>query len=439
MRKVKIVRTPGRMAPLPSGAPRSLLPGEDSVCWPADWLMVKATGPVLTLRHRDRGTSRRLHDLVSGYGAFNFGHAHPKLMSTLTRALRTCDGALAFATPAAEQLSARLLDLCGYGRGHAYFTVGGSQSVEIALRIGRIVTKRPRVAVLQSGFHGYGSETIHLSRDFVGHTEVLDGLGPSRDVLVLPFDHPKALEILTANASTVGTLLVEPLLGAGGFRMPSSSWFTSLLQTARTHGIFTIIDEIQVGMGRTGRVLAHEHHLPTPQRRSALVDAVVLSKSLAGGLWPLSAIVLNGARLPAGLDLNQAASLGETFSNNPVGCAVALEALDLLTAKGSLLLRRVNARGQVWLRRLEATVARHRPELAVRGLGMCLALDFPSKTAAQRFVTSCFDLGALAYVCGGRHYASVKLIPPLILTDDQGRAILDTVIRALRTSTPGAD
>lgn len=400
-----------------------LIPGEDRSCWPDGAVALAARGAKMQVLDPALGRPRWFLDLICGYGAFNFGHAPRRIRQALLRELSTLDGCAALPSRPAEALARRLVRTCGFGaRGKAYFSAGGSQAVEIALRIGRILSGRSKVAAVTAAFHGYGAETVQLSRDFVSGDH-LEACAAARDVVRLPWNDDAAFEGLARDAKRIGVLVIEPVLGAAGFRVPDRRWFRRLLETAQAHGIFTILDEIQVGMGRTGRVLASEHLLG-PRDRRALVDAVTLSKSLSGGLWPLSAVVLNGAR-HALAGLNDSASLGETFSNNPAGCAAALEALDALDE----LLPRAREDGRWLLGRLEAHV-RGLTGVTARGIGLALALDFPDKAAARRFVGHAWDAGLLCYVSGGRHYACVKLIPPLTLT----RRELEAVDRALATA-----
>jgi acetylornithine/succinyldiaminopimelate/putrescine aminotransferase len=395
----------------------ALLPGEDVACWPAGAVALAAKGARIQVHDPRTGRERWLWDLICGYGAFNFGHAPASIATTLARAVKSLDGSNSLPSDSANRLAQRLTKLCGFARGAAYFTVGGSQAVEIALRIARILTGKPKVAVVASAFHGYGAQTLALSRDFA------PGDVPDRDdVVYLPWNDERALSLLGEVTADTGALLIEPVLGAAGFRVPSPAWFRALLERARAAGMVTLVDEIQVGMGRTGRFLAVEHLIDTVADRRRLIDGVLLSKSLAGGLWPISAIVLNGARHPHLTDLNDTASLGETFSNNPAGCAAALAALDLVEPE---LLARVRAKGAQLVRSLVRRGA------AARGLGFAIALDFPDKAAALAFVGRAWDQGVLCYVSGGKRFSCVKLIPALNLTDRELAAIEAALVRAL--------
>ena len=408
-----------------------LLPGEDRGCWPDGAVALAARGARIQVHDPAVGGPRWLLDLICGYGAFNFGHAPRAVLAALSRELARLDGCVALPSGPAEALAARLVRACGFARGAAYFSAGGSQAVEIALRIGRLLSGKPRVAAVTAAFHGYGAETIQLSRDFVGGDH-LERLAAARDVVVLPWNDPAAFAALTAAAPDTGTLIIEPVLGAAGFRVPDRAWFRRLLSVARGQGMVTVCDEIQVGMGRTGRWLALEHLLPARQDRRELVDAVTLSKSLAGGVWPLSAVVLNGARFDDLAGLNDRASLGETFSNNPAACAAALVVLDLLDADRGALLARSRTVGKRLLSHLTSSIRKSGPRgAAARGIGLALALDMPDKAAAHRLVRHAWDAGLLCYVSGGRRYSCVKLIPPLTVTDREVAAIERGLARAL--------
>ncbi|MBI3893239.1 MAG: aminotransferase class III-fold pyridoxal phosphate-dependent enzyme [Candidatus Wallbacteria bacterium] len=408
---------------------RWLILGEDRLQFPAGWLAVRARGARVTLRHAPTGLERTFYDFIGGYGSNNFGHGNPAIRRALTAALASADHVSVFPTGAALELSRRLVRACSFASGRCYFTVGGSQAVEIALRIGRLSAAKPGVAVVEGAFHGYGSETVQLSKDFVP-PELLAALPPAHGVTRLPWNDERALSQLAEAAPTTGVLLIEPVLGAAGFRLPDRRWFRALLEVARQEQVLTLIDEIQVGCGRTGRFLAVEHLLPSRAERRRLVDGVLLSKSIAGGVYPLSAVVLNAERVRDIESLDETAALGESFSNSPLGCAVGLAVLDLLEEDRGRLLKEAARRGAELVRALRRAASRPGAP-GVRGLGMAIVLDYSNKSEAAEFVSRAWEEGVLCYVCGGRLFTCVKLIAPLTIAPAEFQDAAERLSRAM--------
>ncbi|MBI4868526.1 MAG: aminotransferase class III-fold pyridoxal phosphate-dependent enzyme [Candidatus Wallbacteria bacterium] len=375
------------------------------------------------------GRERVFFDLIGGYGGNNFGHGHPAIRAALRMALEELDHVAVFPSGQAQELARRLVKKCGFASGRCYFTVGGSQAVEIALRIGRLLTGKPGIAVMEGAFHGYGAETVALSRDYVPE-ELMRVTPAAAPVTRLAWNDERAFAQLSAAAQTTGTLLFEPILGAAGFRVPDARWLGQLLELARELGMLSIADEIQVGCGRTGKFLAIEHLVGPRSRRRSWLDGVLLSKSLAGSVYPLSAVVLNADRTPGLSTIDETAALGESFTNSPLGCAAALAALDLLEADGGALMSKAARLVGALRRQLERAAATRR-SCTVRGLGATIAVDFGDKRSATQFVRRAFDQGVLCYVCGGHRWATVKLIPPLTLTPQEAEEVGGRLIRAL--------
>jgi 4-aminobutyrate aminotransferase/(S)-3-amino-2-methylpropionate transaminase len=240
-------------------------------------------------------------------------------------------------------------------------------------------------------------------------------------------DHLEDFFIEHVAAEQVAALIVEPIQGEGGFITPPQEYFAKLQAICRKHGIVLVIDEIQSGMGRTGKLYAIEHWGIEP-------DMILTAKSLGGGL-PLSAVT-GRAEL---MDAPHAGGLGGTFSGNPIACAAALAVLEVLVEDG--LVARAEALGVKARARLDAMQARFELIGDVRGKGPMLAIELvrdrqlktPAADETKELVKLCFERGLMVLSCG--QYGNViRTLMPLVITDqelDRGFAILEESLKVL--------
>jgi 4-aminobutyrate aminotransferase/(S)-3-amino-2-methylpropionate transaminase len=298
---------------------------------------------------------RRYLDFVGGIGVLNLGHNHPRVVAAVQAQLgRITRAAFQVAAyPPYVELARRLSRLVGGGEGYkAAFFTSGAEAVENAVKIARAATDRPSVVAFRGGFHGrtlLGTTLTGMSAPY------RQNFGPfAPEIFHTPFPNPyrgvndadalAALEELFATEvapERVAAILVEPVQGDGGF-LPASPGFLQALQAvARRHGIVLILDEIQTGFGRTGRLFAFEHAGIAP-------DLVTVAKSLAGGL-PLSGVVGRAAIM----DAPAPGGLGGTYGGNALACAAALGVLDAFEQDGLLARAQVLGRGcaKDWTRR----------------------------------------------------------------------------------------
>jgi 4-aminobutyrate aminotransferase-like enzyme len=224
----------------------------------------------------------------------------------------------------------------------------------------------------------------------------------------------------TVEAKQVAAVIVEPVLGEGGFVVPPQDWLPRLRALTARHGILLIADEVQTGFGRTGRQWAVEHSGVVP-------DILIAAKSIAGGL-PLSSITGRAEVM----DAPGAGGLGGTFGGNPLSCAAALAVLDVVTDQEFL----AGARqlGVALRARLDELASGHSEIGEVRGLGSMLAFEFAERTPerAQAVVSAAFERGLVLLSCG--LYGNViRLLPPLTIADDdldEGLTILEDSLGA---------
>jgi acetylornithine/LysW-gamma-L-lysine aminotransferase len=346
-------------------------------------------------------TGREYVDCMAGHGVANLGHAHPAVAQAVAeqaRRLITCHEAFYNdqRSAAMEQL-ARLRP----GLDRSYLCNSGTEAVEAAFKFARLSTGRPGIVAAMRGFHGrtFGALSATWNKHY---REPFEPLVPGfRHV---PFNQPQALE--QAVDDQTAAVVLEVVQGEGGVHIAQAEFLAVAQRACRERGALLIIDEVQTGLGRTGRLLAVEHFDLTP-------DLLCLAKSVAGGV-PMGAVLIGrrvGGFAPG--------THGSTFGGNPLACAACVAALRALiderlpeqaAEKGTYLLAR--------LRQIDSPLVRD-----VRGLGLMIGIELKHKVAP--YLEALLDLGVIALPAG---LTVLRLLPPLVITYPQ----LDRVIEALR-------
>ncbi len=385
---------------------------------------------------------RELIDFAGGIGTMNVGHCHPKVVAAIKdqaeKYTHTCFHIVMYEpyVKLAEKLCALTP---GSFQKMAMFVNSGAEAVENAVKIARHYTKRPAVIAFEGGFHGrtllglsltskikpyklgfgpFAPETYRMPYAYCYRCSF--GLKyPSCDVACA--DYLKEFFISHVAAESTAALIMEPITGEGGFITPPPEYFPKLIKICHEHGIVFIGDEIQSGMGRTGKMFALEHWGVEP-------DLVTLAKSLAAGM-PLGSVVGKKEML----DAPQIGGLGGTYGGNPVCCQAALAVLEVfeeenLLQKAEVLGKKLRERFDLWQQDIELIGE-------VRGLGPMLALELvkdretkePASEAAKGLVKFCYEKGLLLLSCGA--YGNViRVLMPFVITDEQlqrGLAIME--------------
>ena len=389
----------------------------------------------------------RYLDYSSGIGVTNTGHAHPRVVAAIQeQAARLLHGQQNIVYhEAGLRLHERLRHVLP-GEGWAAFLANsGAEAVEAAVKLARVATGRPAIVAFRGGFHGRTAQTMALTSSRVsvrGDFEPLPGsvyhtgfpycyraaAGP-HDPSSCTCDWESALELLFAQVvapSKVAAFLVEPVLGEGGYVVPPAGFLPRLRQIADRHGILLIADEIQTGMGRTGRLFAVEHTGVRP-------DIMTIAKGIASGL-PLSGIIAREellARWAPGAH-------GGTYGGNVVTCAAANATLDVIETEG--LVANAEARGAQLIAGLRRIQGRHRSVGDVRGLGCMIGLEFvrpddgdgrtPDPAMAKAVIASALER-RLIVLSAGTWGQVVRLIPPLVTTEAEVDEALGIMAEAL--------
>jgi 4-aminobutyrate aminotransferase len=327
----------------------------------------------------------------------------------------------------------RLAELspCAGGEQKSILLNSGAEAVENAVKLARAATGRPAVIVFDNAFHGRTLLTMTMTSKVKPYKA---GFGPfAPEVYRTPAPYPyrgvssaEALEALEhlfkaeVDPATVACVVLEPVQGEGGFIPMPSDLPERLADVCARHGILFVADEIQSGVGRTGRVWAIEHYNVEP-------DLLVSGKSLGGGL-PLAGVTGRAEVL----DASPPGGLGGTFGGNPLACAAACVVLDAVSDEE--FLARARHLGDLLRNRLDAIAAARHFVGQERGLGPMRALEFTEQTAdrAKATVDAAFDAGLLLLSCG--LYGNViRLLPPLTITDeelDEGLRLLEEALDA---------
>lgn len=377
---------------------------------------------------------RRYLDFVGGIGVINVGHNHPRVIAAVQEQLKKVTHT-AFQVAAYEPyivLAERLNKLIGKGAPYksALFTTG-AEAVENAVKIARGFTNRPGIISFRGGFHGRTLLGVTLTgfaqpykQNFgpfapeIFHTPYPDSYrGVSSDEAHAALEDVFATDIAP---DRVAAIIIEPVQGDGGFLHAPVEFMRALRTLTQRHGIVLIVDEIQTGFGRTGKLFGFEDSDIQP-------DLVTVAKSLAGG-FPISAVV-GKAEI---MDAPTPGGLGGTYGGNAIACAAALAVLDAFEQDG--LVERAAALGEKLGANLEALKAKHSDIGVVRGRGFMRAIEFvtdpeskkPDADRAQQVMERAREQGLLVIKCGV-HRNIVRFLAPIVLSDED----LDEALRLL--------
>jgi len=340
----------------------------------------------------------RYIDFLGGIAVNALGHGHPALVEAVTAQLKTLGHVSNFfATEPQIALAEKLLALLGAGEGKVFFTNSGAEANEAAFKLTRR-TGRTHVVAAEGGFHGrtLGALALTSKAAYREPFEPLPG-----DVAFVPYGDQQALA--DAVTDETAAILLEPIQGEAGVEVPPEGYLAAARRIADEHGSLLWLDEVQTGMGRTGRWFAHHGTGVAP-------DVVTVAKGLAGG-FPIGACIALGA---AG-ELIQPGQHGTTFGGNPVACAAALAVIG--TIEQEELLEHVTVLGQ----KLRDGLAADPRVTEVRGEGLLIGLDLADEKAADVFAAAL----AAGFILNNPTPTRIRLAPPLVLTEQDAAALLD--------------
>ncbi|MEU1630801.1 aminotransferase class III-fold pyridoxal phosphate-dependent enzyme [Streptomyces sp. NPDC020096] len=414
---------------------------------------LKQATPVLAERgegvHLFGADGRRYLDFTAGIGVTSTGHCHPAVVRAAQRQIATLihgQYTTVMHRPLLE-LTDRLGEVLPSGLDSLFYVNSGSEAVEAAVRLARHVTGRQNIVAFHGGFHG---RTMGAGALTSSSTKFRAGIGPMMPgVAIAPFPTafrygwPQeravdfALDELDYLLATVcapedtAAFIVEPVLGEGGYVPADARFLRELRERADRHGILLVLDEVQTGVGRTGRFWGHEHFAAEDR----LPDILITAKGLASG-FPLSAIAAPRELMARA----RPGSQGGTYGGNAVACAAALATLDVI--REEKLVANAAEQGARLLAGLRATAGTHPAIGDVRGLGLMCAGEFtdpdgrPDPATAARVQQEACARGLLLLTCGALGN-TVRMIPPLIVTAEQVDEALTLWSEAVTAGTRG--
>ncbi|HJS25773.1 MAG TPA: aminotransferase class III-fold pyridoxal phosphate-dependent enzyme [Actinomycetota bacterium] len=366
----------------------------------------------------------RFLDLNAGIAVTSTGHAHPEVVAAIQRQAEQLlhYSASDFYLPIYSDVCEELDRIAPFGEGaRSFLTNSGTEAVEGAIKLARYATGRQYVVAMLGSFHGrsYGSVSLTASK-----AKYHAGFGPLLPGIVhTPFGDFEHLEQVVFKrlvpAEEVAAIIVEPIQGEGGYVMPPDGWLPYLRELCDRHGILLVADEVQTGMGRTGRMWASEHFGLEP-------DVVLAGKGIASGM-PLGALIARERLMTWDVGAH-----GSTYGGNPLSCAAALATLELIEHG---LIDNARDVGAVLLDGLRQIQARQPSIREVRGLGLMIGVAFVDHDTMEDVEQAAFRRGLLVLGCGDD---VIRMCPPLVFRRDQADAALQIFENAITDVASGA-
>ncbi len=342
-------------------------------------------------------------DFLSAYSAVSAGHANPRIIKAMTDQAQRLDvPSRAFYTDKLGVFAEKLCTMSGMDRMLPMNT--GAEAVETAIkavrrwgyRVKGVEANKAEIIVCDGNFHGRTTTIVGFSSD-----EYKDGFGPfDGGFKSIPYGDAEALE--AAITENTVAFLTEPMQGEGGINIPAKGWLKKVQEICKKHNVLLVLDEIQTGLGRTGKTFAFQHEIDKP-------DGLLLGKALGGGVYPVSAFL---AREDV-MNVFDPGSHGSTFGGNPIGAAIGLEALNILEEEK--LAERSHDLGNYLmdeLRKINSSLVAD-----VRGAGLWVGLEIdPTKASAREVCEQLMEKGLL---CKETHEVVVRFAPPLTISKEE--------------------
>jgi len=359
----------------------------------------------------DKGN--RYIDMMSAYSAVSLGHGHPRILSAMMeQAEELCITSRAFYS---DKLAPFLEKLCEISKMDMALPMNtGTEAVETAIKAARlwgyksknIPENQAEIIVADGNFHGRSTTIIGFSSD----DEYKDGFGPFTPGFVsVPFGDAAALEAaITPNTCA---FIVEPMQGEGGIIIPHEGWLKQVQQICKKHNVLLILDEIQTGLGRTGKMFAFEHEIDRP-------DGLIVGKALGGGVMPVSAFLAKKEVM----ELFTPGSHGSTFGGNPLAAVIGLKSIETIIDEE--LIENSAELGEYLINAIKSLNSKYIKEVRGKGLWIGVEID-PEYATAREVCKKMMEKGVLSKET---HETVVRLAPPLVINKD----ILDDVIYCLK-------
>lgn len=354
---------------------------------------------------------KKYYDFLSAYSAVNQGHSHPKIVEALVNQAQTLAlTSRAFHNSKLGVYEEKITKLFGFDK--VLPMNSGAEAVETAVKLARkwayevkgIKSNEAKIIVCENNFHGRTTTIVSFSNDPDAH----NNYGPfTPGFIKIPYNDLAALEnILATEGENIAGFLVEPIQGEAGVFVPDEGFLKNASELCKKHNVLFIADEVQTGIARTGKLIACHHENVQP-------DILILGKALSGGMYPVSAVLANNGIM----NVIHPGQHGSTFGGNPLACAVAMAALDVVEEED--LSEKSEELGQLFRKEIEKIIAKTDLITAVRGKGLLNAIlinDSPESSTAWNLCMKLMENGLLAKPTHGN---IIRLAPPLVITEEQ--------------------
>ncbi len=359
---------------------------------------------------------KRYLDALSGIAVCGLGHAHPTVAQAISQQAETLiHTSNLYEIKQQSSLGERLTRLAKMDR--VFFSNSGAEANEAAIKIARLYghskgIETPAIIVMENSFHGRTMATLSAT----GNRKVQAGFEPLMQGFVrVPFNDIGSLKTAAQTNNNIVAILVEPIQGEGGITIPAPDYLNQIRALCDQHEWLMMLDEVQTGMGRTGRMFAHQHNNIVP-------DVMTLAKALGNGI-PIGACLAKGIAA----ELLVPGTHGSTFGGNPLACAAAIAVID--TLEKEKLIERATALGNYLLSEFKERLKQQEGVKEIRGCGLMIAIELDRP---------CGDLVGAALMIGKLLINVttdnvVRLLPPLVLTDEQADELIATLSGIIKT------
>lgn len=351
-------------------------------------------------------------DAISGIAVCGLGYSNPAVSAAISQQAATlihCSNL--YNIPQQQELGRLLIEISGMDK--AFFSNSGAEANEAAIKIARKYgndkgIKNPTIIVMTSSFHGRTMATLTAT----GNTKVQMGFEPLVEGFIrVPYNDVTAIETVLKEHKNIVAILVEPVQGEGGIKVPAANYLNQLREISDKHELLLMLDEIQTGNGRTGRYFAYQHN-------GILPDVVTTAKGLGNGM-PIGACLARGKAA----EVFQPGNHGTTFGGNPLACSAAIAVIRQLTPE---LIQRVETLGQSLLNKFKQALAGNNKVVEIRGKGLLIGIEL--NAACADLVQKGRDNGILINVTATN---TVRLLPTFILTDTEADELVNKVVQLI--------
>ena len=366
---------------------------------------------------------KKYYDFLSAYSAVNQGHCHPRIVGAMTeQAQKLTLTSRAFHNDILGKYEKYATDYFGFDKLLPMNT--GAEAVETAIKIARkwayekkgVKETEAQIIVCENNFHGRTTTIISFSND----EGARKNFGPyTPGFLKIPYNNTEALEEALKNNDNIAGFLVEPIQGEAGVYVPTEGFLKRAKELCEQHNVLFIADEVQTGIARTGKLLAVEHEEVKP-------DVLILGKAISGGVYPVSAVLANDDVM----NVIKPGQHGSTFGGNPVACAVAMAALDVI--KDENLAENAEKLGNLFRRKMNDYIRNSNIVNLVRGKGLLNAIVINDSEESSTAWDICMKLKENGLLAKPTHGNIIRFAPPLVMNEEQLLDCVEIITKTLQ-------